>query len=392
MSGSEMPNREISTITPTRVRRIMTPILFVGGITAFAVAAVSAATAPALRCQAAKEKAAGAYAQCLAGVRSKEVKTGSPRDESHCVERLEKAFAKAESKAAGACPITGDSAAAIATIDACVDGTTTAILGGVAPPGAGGAAARCDSRKTKANGTYLKCLMRARAKATNWDVFVDPTDTDKCASKLISTIDKSNALDAISPCSAIDDAPAILASANACPINLGGTPAQTNTFTMICDLGIATVQIPMALTVTPQEAFEIGVSQTVTTQLNVEIQESLVGTLLSLGATEIQLDSADSLTTVAGASGGPAVNVIEGTPFLLDLTADTNVPPNGVPGPVVIISDVASIVLTPQLAATSVDFELDSVSVELSMVPVLGTLSLACTQAPGNAPISFIVP
>ncbi len=348
---------------------------------------------PDARCRAAKERAAGKYARCLATVRSKEVKTGSPRDASQCVSRIESAFAKAESKAVGTCPTTGDSSDAIATVDGCIDTITTAILNGIAPPGTGGAAASCDSRKTKAAGKYIKCMMRARAKASKRGVFVDPTDTAKCESKLIASIEANNGDHPAPPCSALDDALSILASANACPLDFSGNTAQTESFGMICDLGIASIQIPMDLTVAPLDSYEAGVQQATDTQIVVEIDESLVGTLLTLGAMIIQLDSADAVTTVAGATGGPINNSVDGTPILLDLTVDTDIPPNGTPGPVIIATNTVSADITPDIAATSVVFDLDTVSVEMSMVPVLGTLSLSCTQDPaaGNQPISFAV-
>jgi hypothetical protein len=362
----------------------------------FCAAPIFAGTPPDLRCQAAKEKAAGRYAKCVAVVQSKAVKTGTSQDTSRCVTRLQKAFAKAEAKGDGACLTSGDAAATMATIDACIGDATTDILNGVPPPGAGGAEARCDSRKTKESGRYLKCLMRARAKATRWDVFVDPTDTDKCAEKSLAALVKNNEKDPTPPCSVLGDELSILASADACSLDFSTdtTTPQTKSFAMICDAGIAALQIPMDLTVTPGGAFEQGMPQTADTQVTVLIEESLVGTLLSLGATEIQLDSATTVSVVTGASGGPAGNVVLGTPFLLDLTVDTDVPPNGTAGPVLIVSDLAGVALTVDPGATSVDFELDEVSVELSMVPVLSTLSLSCTPdlAAGNEPVSFAVP
>lgn len=375
------------------IRAIGMAMSCAGWIAASAHLPAAAGTPPEARCEAAKEKAAGKYAQCLAAVRSKEVRSGAARDASSCVDRLESAFARAEAKAAGSCPTAADSVATTALVDGCVDDITTAILDGIAPPGLGGDAARCDSRKAKAAGRYIACLMRARAKATGWGVFVDPTDTDKCESKLTEWIDESNAGDPIEPCSVVGDAPSILASANACPLDFSGSTAQTKSFAMLCNLGIATIPIPMDLTVTPTELFEAGVAQPTDAQLRVEISESLVGTLISLGAIVIQLDSASSITTAAGASGGVLANTVDGTPFFIDLSIDTDVPPDGVPGPLVILTDVATANLTPEVGATSVEFELTSVSVSLSMVPVLGTLNLACTQNPtaANEPISFVV-
>ena len=149
----------------------------------------------------------------------------------------------------------------------------------------------------------------------------------------------------------------------------------------------------MSLAVMPEERYRAGETQNTSTQLEVELDESLVATLQALGAAEIQLDSANSVTTIAGATGGPVANGVGGVPMLLDLTVDTDVPPNGTPGPVIVESDVATVALTPDAASTPVEFELDTVSVEVSRVPVLGPLSLACTQDPGagNEPISFVV-
>ncbi len=385
-------------ISPVRRSIGATVVAAICGVWVFsaAPAPASAGTPPDLRCQAAKEKAAGKYAKCVAIVQAKAVKTGTVQDASKCAAKLQKAFLKAEVKGAGACLTSGDAVATMATIDGCIDGVTTDILNGALPPGAGGSEAKCDSLKTKEPGRYFKCLMRARAKATKWDVFVDPSDTDKCVDKAVASIAKRNAGDPATPCSVVGDELSILAVVDACALDFSTdtmTP-QTQTFAMVCDAGIASLQIPMDLTVTPGGAFEQGMPQTADTQVTVLIDETLVGTLISLGAMEIQLDSAITVSEITGASGGPAANVVPGTPFLLDLTVDTDVPPNGTPGPVLIVTDLAAVGLTVDVGTTSVDFELDAVSVELSMVPVLSTLSLSCTPdaMAGNVPVSFPVP
>ena len=358
-------------------------------------AAAFAGTAPGLVCQAAKEKTSGRYAKCVAGILAKSVKLGQTLDATKCNAKLESGFTKAETKGLDACPTTDDSAATAATIDGCIGGVTTGILGGTPPPGIGGASARCDSRKTKLTGRYLDCLLRAQAKATKWSVFVDPNDTSKCADKLSALVAKSNAGDAQSPCSMIGDEAIIQAGLDVCPLDFskGVTTPQTKVFQMSCDAGVAVLPIPVELTVTPGGAFVEGIPQTAETQVVVTIDETLVDTIIGLGANSIQLDDATGITEVTGASGGPAVNVVPGTPFLIDLTIDTDVPPNGLPGPVVVVTDVPVASLTVDVGATSVDFELDDVAVDLSMIPVLGTLSLACvpdTMA-GNTPISFPV-
>lgn len=344
------------------------------------------------RCRAKKEIATGRYAKCLAGVRAAEARAGRLLDSRFCTARLDESFEKAEGRAIVQCSTTGDVGTTAATAGECVDSIFSAVLGGTTPPGNGGSSARCDTAKMKAVGKYYECSMRARARASRRNVHVDASELEACGTKLVAAIEGSNIRYA--PCSASGDAAAILSSARACPLDFSGSFAQTAFFGMICDLGIASIPIGMSLTVTPEGRYRAGVTQNTSTALEVEIDESLVGTLQALGATVIQLDAANSVTTITGASGGPVSNEVGGLPMPLDLTVDTDVPPNGIPGPVVVESDVATIALTPEAASTPVEFELDSVDVEVSMVPVLGALSLACTQDPGagNEPIAFDVP
>ena len=343
-------------------------------------------------CRARKEIAAGKYAHCLADLRAAEITSGQLRDTLFCSNRLTASFERAERKAVATCASRGDAPATIATVGGCVDTIVADVFGGAPTPGDAGARARCDAGKVRAIGNYYICWMRAQAKATSRDVFVDPTAVDTCDAKLIAAVEKSNTKDA--PCSTSDDAASLLATARACPLDFSGSLARTGFFGMTCDLGIAAIPLGMSLTVTPQGRYRAGAVQSTSTQLTVEIGESLVGTLQSLGATEIQLDSANAVTVVTGAAGAPVVNEVEGVPLTLDLTVDTDVPPNGIAGPVIVGSNVATTALTPDGAATTVDFELDTVAVEVSMVPVLGALSLACTQdaGAGNVPISFELP
>lgn len=100
--------------------------------------ALGAAT-PEQKCEAAKNKAAGAYASCLQAAQAKAVLKGEAPDFTKCDTRLAKAFTKAESKAAkkgAACPSAGDAA----LMQSFVNGHSVSVseaLGGGGLPGCG---------------------------------------------------------------------------------------------------------------------------------------------------------------------------------------------------------------------------------------------------------------
>lgn len=86
---------------------------------------------PATACEAAKLKAAGKKAACLATEETKTI-LGKPSNPAKCEEAFTKAFVKAEAaaaKAGGTCPVTGDVAAIEQRIDATHVGTAQLLAG-----------------------------------------------------------------------------------------------------------------------------------------------------------------------------------------------------------------------------------------------------------------------
>lgn len=99
------------------------------------LATVAGAVTPEQHCQAAKNKAAGKKAACMANEHAKEVKGRTP-DYSKCSQKFLAAFVKAETKAANrgsSCPTTGDADLVGAQIDAMFDSASgiASMLSGV---------------------------------------------------------------------------------------------------------------------------------------------------------------------------------------------------------------------------------------------------------------------
>jgi hypothetical protein len=103
--------------------------------------ALGAAT-PEQKCEASKNKAAGAYASCLQATQAKAVLQGVAPDFTKCDERFAAAFAKAEEKAAKkgiACP-SEDDAALLQSFVSAHSGEVSDALGGEPLPGCGNGA------------------------------------------------------------------------------------------------------------------------------------------------------------------------------------------------------------------------------------------------------------
>lgn len=121
------------------------------------------ATGDAAACVVAKLKAAGKKCACVHGIQAKATQKGTTPDFSACDAKLTAAYAKAEAKAGGACPTTGDAEAicddvqaSFAEVEADVadrDTTTYALAG---PYGVGVSTVTLvdSSRATPPNGTY----------------------------------------------------------------------------------------------------------------------------------------------------------------------------------------------------------------------------------------------
>lgn len=79
----------------------------------------SGASGTAATCVAAKLKAAGKKCACVHKIQATATQKGTAPDFSACDAKLDAAYGKAEAKAAGACPTTGDAAAASADVQGC---------------------------------------------------------------------------------------------------------------------------------------------------------------------------------------------------------------------------------------------------------------------------------
>ncbi|MGH8467752.1 MAG: hypothetical protein ACREVY_01775 [Gammaproteobacteria bacterium] len=105
-----------------------------GAGTADAKGGASAWERRAQNCEAAKLKASGKKAECLLKAEADGVKDGKPAKTAKCVKEFEKAFAKAEKKAEGACPTFGDVGEVEALVDFCRDEVAAALSGSPLPP------------------------------------------------------------------------------------------------------------------------------------------------------------------------------------------------------------------------------------------------------------------
>lgn len=101
--------------------------------------AAQAAGDPADKCEAAKNAAAGGYVACLAKAQAKFVAGGGVDTAKYdaavakCGEKLGSKWTKAEEKAAGACPSSGDHATIDDFLSQCLGDTRTALAGGELP-------------------------------------------------------------------------------------------------------------------------------------------------------------------------------------------------------------------------------------------------------------------
>ncbi|HYD49137.1 MAG TPA: hypothetical protein VEB21_12350 [Terriglobales bacterium] len=100
-----------------------------------------AATSPADQCQAAKTKANGDYVDCRQTAEAKFLKTGDQAKleaaVNKCGAKLATAYTKAETKAGGACPTTGDAETVQALATQCGDALAASVETGGAAPACG---------------------------------------------------------------------------------------------------------------------------------------------------------------------------------------------------------------------------------------------------------------
>lgn len=189
--------------------RALAWVVTVAVVAGLGVAPASAADDAAGKCEQSKAKGAGKHASCRANVYAGAIKKAVAADGeklTKCSDKVTSSFTKAEEKAAGACPTTGDSSAVEGIVDACIDDVVTA-LGGA--PGAGGDNAKCQSAKAKEAGKYASCRLKAAAKGIKEDL---AADYSKCEEKLNGKWAKLEE----KPCATTGDLTAIKADLDAC--------------------------------------------------------------------------------------------------------------------------------------------------------------------------------
>jgi len=151
---------------------------------------LSAATDPTVKCETGKVKSAGKYAACRLKTEAKARKKGVVADMSKCDAKLTKKWNKAEAKADGACPVTGDLEANRSTITS----QTQSIIDDLFPNGLGASSAITNSRaldpgiacaftKTKQASKYELCWTKIMAQARLKDV---KADYSKCDATLVT--------------------------------------------------------------------------------------------------------------------------------------------------------------------------------------------------------------
>jgi len=148
-------------------------LAILGGVGLLSPGVAIAAADPAVKCQSTQAAAAGKYAACLTSVSATAIKKAESGDSAKlfkCRASFVSAMRKAEGKAAGACPSSGDSATLERAIDGSINGVVVS-LGGM--PGAGGVSAKCQSGKAKESGKYAACKFKTLSKAIKDNVAPD---------------------------------------------------------------------------------------------------------------------------------------------------------------------------------------------------------------------------
>jgi len=365
----------------------------------FAVSTVEAGPTPIQKCTSSKQKAAGKHGQCHTGVISKGVAKALAPDAAKaakCDLKTASGFEKAEDKAAGACLTIGDGATAAADIEQCSNDLADVILNGTDPL-AGGAEAKCDSKKIKTAGKYLACVYGTRSKATAKGLAPDYT---KCDEKLTKSIDSSNAK---GPCSATGDLSAIKALADGClaaTLFDGTIFSLSSTFTLDCSV----VGIPVSLPIDVTAASTTGplvagspIDITLTSNVNISeaTADNLVTLLTNLGQpTSAVIDYAllSTLATAGADAANPQDLPLVG-PIAVDLADDTSVPPNGIPGPHQFSTTPVATIYQVSAGATQLEIAMDGVEVGITAagIPLILTAPGAECSLIGD-PIVILVP
>jgi dienelactone hydrolase len=162
-------------------------------------AAATAGPSPAVKCQAAKLKAAGKACDCRHGVVAKALASGGTPDFTKCADKLGAAFTKAEAK--GGCPATGEGTTVDGRLVSLVSDLQTALQASMAS----GDAAKCVVAKLKAAGKKCACVHKIQATATQKGTTPDFTS---CDAKLTAAYTKAETK-AAGACPTIGDAETI---------------------------------------------------------------------------------------------------------------------------------------------------------------------------------------
>lgn len=176
-------------MTHDNLRGAMSTRVALGLVGIFALLDVetSAALTAGEKCEAAKLKAASRYVACRLKAQRTAIITGIAVDYTKCDERFAAAFSAAETRAAGACPSTGDQSATQAQIDGLTDNLASSFAGGLLQDCAGalmtcaGDLATCTANLaqvgldlTTCNADLTSCQVDLVAALACGDAVVDP--------------------------------------------------------------------------------------------------------------------------------------------------------------------------------------------------------------------------
>lgn len=138
------------------------------------------------KCEADKLKTAGKYAFCRLNAESKAVKKGLPPDYSKCDAKYGAKWTLIESKAGGACPVSGDQGD-IQTLATGATDDLTATIGGNPPAGCTGDLLTCEDDLTTCDGELTTCdttLTTCESDLTVCDTDLTTCETDLVAAEL----------------------------------------------------------------------------------------------------------------------------------------------------------------------------------------------------------------
>lgn len=157
------------SVQPTSVFRVMIAAALVFALPL----AASAGPAPADKCEASKNKAAGAYYSCREKAEATAIIKASPPDYTKCAAKFDTSWDKAETTGAGACPDTVLTAPVNAYLAAQATEAASVIAGASIPSCAASFSTACDDLAT--------CEAMPRLLSTGQTVCYDSSSTIPCA-------------------------------------------------------------------------------------------------------------------------------------------------------------------------------------------------------------------